>query len=98
MNDLESIREQLLAIDNDMAKLFEKRMKLSRKVAEYKKANSLPVLDESRERKVIDNALKNIEDENLKRYCSEFFQDIMDISKNYQHSYIEEACSALSQK
>ncbi len=89
MNELESIREQLLAIDNDMAKLFEKRMRLSADVAKYKKYHNMPVLDSDREKKVIDNALQNIQDVNLKDYCAKFFQDIMDISKKYQESCLE---------
>lgn len=89
MNDLESIREQLLAIDNDMAKLFESRMRLSAEVAHYKRCHNLPVLDSDRERKVIENALRNIQDANLKEYCTQFFQSIMDISKKYQENCLK---------
>ena len=44
MNDLERYRQQIDIIDKELIELFEKRLDVVLKVAEYKKANNSPVL------------------------------------------------------
>ena len=68
MNNLNEAREKINSIDKDIAKLFEDRMSLCKDIAEFKKANSLPVLDASREEAVVNNNLKLISNEELKPY------------------------------
>ena len=53
MENLEEIRREIDAIDEQMAGLFERRMEQSRKVAEYKMARGLAVTDSGREAEVI---------------------------------------------
>ena len=43
--NLDEIREKIDRIDAQMAKLFEERMNAVHEVAEYKKANKMPVRD-----------------------------------------------------
>ena len=47
--NLEEIRKEISAINDEMLALFVKRMELSSQVAAYKKANGLPTLDRKRE-------------------------------------------------
>ena len=47
--DLNDYRTQLDAIDNQMAELFRQRMSVVKDIADYKKANSAPVLAPNRE-------------------------------------------------
>ena len=49
--DLQKIREEIDIIDRELARLFEKRMDIVLKVAEYKRQNNLPVKDMAREEK-----------------------------------------------
>lgn len=48
--ELSEYRKELDIIDEEILTLFTKRMKLSSEIAEYKRENSLPVLDLRREK------------------------------------------------
>ena len=48
--NLDELRKEIDKIDNEMIKLFEKRMDVAVKIAEYKKKNGLKVLDSARQR------------------------------------------------
>ena len=54
MSELDNARKKINEIDEQMAKLYEERMKCSYKVAEYKIQNALPILDANREKEVIE--------------------------------------------
>ena len=69
--DLGNIRSEIDRIDSEMIRLFEERMKLACSVAEYKKANSLPVYDSGRERQVVNQLAEKIDPE-LERYMRRF--------------------------
>ncbi len=86
MEDLNKIREEINKIDSQMADLFSKRMDLAKQVAAYKKENSIPITDESREKLVIDNNLKLISNEEIKPYYVNYIKSVMNISKEYQYS------------
>ena len=47
--DLTELREQIDGIDEEIVRLYEQRMEISRQVAEYKTANGKKVLDKQRE-------------------------------------------------
>ena len=49
MNELENARTEITKADKEAAAVFEKRMKAVKTVADYKKANNLPVRDLVRE-------------------------------------------------
>ena len=51
--DLKEIRERIDEIDDGISALFDKRMELVGEVAEYKRANGLPVSDRTRERDIV---------------------------------------------
>lgn len=85
--ELKEIREKINQIDREMAKLFEERMNLSKQVGEYKIRHGLPIFDKTREDKVIENNVKLIQNEEVKKYYIDYLHALMDISKNYQ-SYL----------
>ena len=58
MVDLQDLRNEIDSIDRQMTELFEKRMEISRKVAEYKISTGKKVFDKEREKKVIEKAKK----------------------------------------
>ncbi len=89
MTKLDIAREEICAIDKEMARLFEKRMNAAKNVAEYKKENGLPVFDAEREGFLIEHNSSYIQDGILKDYYVEFLKSTMDISKAYQRRLLD---------
>ncbi|MBQ2809712.1 MAG: chorismate mutase [Clostridia bacterium] len=84
MNELEKARKIINEVDAEIASLFEKRMRASEMVAEYKKANGLSILDTAREAEVIRKNAELIEDKVIREYYVTFLQRMMEISRSYQ--------------
>lgn len=84
MNKLDEARKKINQIDEQMAKLFEERMKAASEVAEYKVEHALPIFDASREQEVINKNTSYIEDAVIREYYVNFLKDTMNISKKYQ--------------
>lgn len=82
--ELNELRNQIDGIDGEILKLFSRRMDICREVAEYKKANNLPVMQGGREKQIIENIRSNAP-EGLKDGAAMLFQNIMDISKCIQN-------------
>lgn len=91
MDDLEYLREEINKIDREMIELFEKRAEVSRKVAEYKKKNSMDILDKSREEEVIRINLKQLKDKSIKDETKTFLKNVMEISRNIQKKELEQS-------
>ncbi len=89
--DLQKIRKQLDGIDREMVALFETRMELCRKVAEYKIGTGKPVYDGEREQQKIDAVTGMVEGEFLKQAVKELFTQMMTISRNYQYKQMAES-------
>ncbi len=81
--NLEEIRKEISAINDDMLALFVKRMELSAQVAAYKKANGLPTLDRKREEAILQKVADSTTDE-YRQYSIQLFRYIMDLGKEYQ--------------
>nr|WP_314465746.1 prephenate dehydratase [uncultured Clostridium sp.] len=88
--DLLEIREQLDGIDREIVELFEKRMRLSGEVAEFKIETGKPVYDKEREMQKIDSVTGMVEDGFMKQAVSELFTQMMTISRHYQYKLMAE--------
>lgn len=86
--DLGNIRNKIDGIDTEMVRLFEERMKLACEVAEYKKANNLPVYDSGRERQVVNQLAEKI-DPAFERYMRMLYTTMFAVSRSYQHQKIQ---------
>ena len=84
MTNLKEIRDKINDLDKEMLDLFTKRMKLSKEVIEYKIKNNLPILDQEREKEVVNKNLNNLKNKELEKYYLEFITNLMKISKEYQ--------------
>ena len=84
-NLLEEARKIINDVDTQMAELFVKRMRAVEMVYEHKKKMGLPILDQARERAVIERNTKRIEDEGLKGYYIDYLKNVMSISRAYQY-------------
>ena len=68
MNALEKNRLIINEADDELVKLFEKRMHAVKEILAYKKENGLPVLDASREADNIARNCAKVQDEELKKH------------------------------
>ena len=82
-------RESISEIDKEIAKLFEKRMKSSKVVAEYKKANGIPVEDKEREKVLLEKNSKYIVDDEIRSYYVNYQKYMMKLSKDFQHKILD---------
>ena len=89
MNELEKCRAEIDRIDTEMAKLFEKRMRVCHAVADYKKENALPIYDEARENAILASKASRVADAELQPYYVDFMKDVMKTSRRYQSALLE---------
>lgn len=85
--NIDNYREKIDAIDDNICKLFEDRMKIAVEIANYKKENNLPVFNHSREREIINRVTKDQNDE-LAGYTKILFTTLFDLSRSYQDRYM----------
>lgn len=83
-NELQELRLKIDELDRAAAKLFEKRMKVAADIATYKNAHGIPVLDEKRERSVIEKNASLLDDPTLRPYYADLLKNTMRISREYQ--------------
>ncbi len=83
-DELKECRQGINEIDEEMAKLFEKRMNLAKKIAAYKKENGLPVRDPKREEELIKRNTGFISDEEIRSYYVSYMKSTLGVSCDYQ--------------
>lgn len=84
MNELEIARKEINAIDEQMAKLFEARMKVCAGVAKYKQSHALSIRDRERENELINRNRAFIKDADINSYYVRFIRNTIDLSCAYQ--------------
>ena len=90
MKDLIELRQEIDEIDQQMVKLFEKRMGVSAEVARYKIANGKKVFDKEREHEKL-TKLKAMAHNDFNRHgVEELFQQIMSMSRKLQYELLEQ--------
>lgn len=90
MSMLDEAREKINTIDEQMAKLFEQRMKTVEDVILYKREHQMNVLDPAREQAVIERNTAFIEDARYVQSYRQFIEDVMTVSRNYQKQVLNE--------
>lgn len=90
MDTLELARQEINAVDHEIATLFQRRMKAVESVIAYKLQHGLPIFDSSREAQVIARNCKLIQDPVLVEYFKEYLHFQMDLSKRYQQAILEQ--------
>ena len=85
MEDLNELRKEIDTIDKAMVDLFEKRMDVSRRVAEYKIANGKKVLDREREQQKLESLGALAHNSFNCHGVQELFQQIMAMSRKLQY-------------
>lgn len=87
--DLDQIREKIDHIDQQLVVLLEERMALVECVVAYKKTNDIPIVDQIRERALLENIADNISNRAYETTLLNIFTDILSRSKEYQSSYFD---------
>lgn len=90
MNKLEEAREIINHVDREMIELFIRRMAAVRLVAEYKLENGMPVLDSIREDDIKARNCEILCNKVLEKYYLDFFEGVLNSSKEYQKYLIQE--------
>lgn len=89
MNELEQYRKEIDEIDRELLVLFERRMDVAVRVANYKKENNLPIYDEERESKIIKKNVDNLKNKHYDLLARRFFLSIMELSRSLQETIIK---------
>ena len=89
MTELETAREQITRIDEEMARLFEKRMLAVEKVAEFKRENGLPIRDPAREEALMARCRAIIQDPAVEAQYVPFLRNVIDLSSRHQEILIQ---------
>lgn len=84
MSELEQLRGDIDAIDRQIVDLMKQRMETVAQVAEYKKANNIPVLDSGRERALLSKVGQEAGEE-LAEYIQSMYRAIMAASRSYEN-------------
>lgn len=81
--DLTTYRNEIDQIDNEIVRLFQERMDVAAKIAEYKKEQGMPILQPTREReKLAEVSEKSRED--MQSYMRVLYSLLFELSRTYQ--------------
>lgn len=83
-DQLKDLRGEMDQIDQELAKLFLRRLDMAEKIGAYKKTAGLPALDQRRELQVIQHASALTEDEGRKLGIAKLFENILALSRREQ--------------
>ena len=83
MNNLEKLREEINAIDDEISLLLEKRFTVCGKIAEEKKQNGIKIFDKERESVVIKRVTEKVNAE-YAEHVEAVYLAILTESKGYQ--------------
>lgn len=81
--DLTEIRQKIDGIDQELVRLFCARMNLSAQVADYKKANNLPIFVPARERAILQKVAQMAGPE-MENYTRVLYSMLFELSRSYQ--------------
>ena len=87
--DLDSIRQEIDQIDDQIVKLLEERMHLVEGVVAYKKASGKAVLDTKREEAIFEKVRNRVSNKKYEETIVETFSDILKRSRDYQDKNIK---------
>ena len=81
--ELRDMREQIDEIDDELVRLFAKRMAISAQVAEYKKEHKMPIYVPTREREILQEVAKKAGPD-MANYSRVLYSLIFELSRSYQ--------------
>ena len=91
MATLEELRKQLDQVDNEMVRLFEKRMQICHEVGQYKVKSGRKVFDAQREKNKLADVASKVTGEFNKKGVQELYEQLMSMSRKLQYAQLVEA-------
>ena len=88
MEKLEICRDLIDFIDNQIIELYVKRMEIVKEITKLKIDNNLPVLDQNREKIMLEKNLEKIKDDEFKKYYKSVLEGFLKASKEMQKDII----------
>ena len=82
--ELEIYRDKIDEIDTKIIELYEARMEVVKNVIDYKIKNNIPIVDSSRESKMLDKNLSKIKNDEYKTYYKDVLEGFLKASKSMQ--------------
>ena len=89
MDKLMEYRAEINKIDSGITDLFTQRWEVIRKIAGYKTERGIPILDHGREREILEQNSARIPAADVRAYFVSFMQNVLDLSKQFQHMLME---------
>jgi len=87
---LEELRKEIDLIDDEMLKLFTKRMAVVKEIALIKKTKGLEIHNQEREQEILSRLSSKVEDKYLSGLYPKFIVNMIEISRIYQELIIKE--------
>ena len=94
MDELQDLRRDIDAIDRELVELFRRRMDVTARVGAYKRSRGVPVLDQERERQVLQNK-GELAGEALRPAVITLYQTIMALSRRQQRDLMGQGALSL---
>ena len=88
MKKLEICRDLIDSIDNQIIELYVKRMEIVKEITKLKIENDLPVLDQNREKIMLEKNLEKIKGHEFKKYYKSVLEGFLKASKEMQKDII----------
>ena len=81
--DLKELRQEMDSIDDQLVRLFDQRMEVAARIADYKKAHRLPIYHPVREREKLQDVAKKAGPE-MANYTRVLYSMLFELSRSYQ--------------
>lgn len=88
MERLKICRDLIDSIDNQIIELYVKRMEIVKEITKLKIENDLPVLDQNREKIMLEKNLEKIKNDEFKKYYKDVLEGFLKASKEMQKDII----------
>ncbi|MEG1560576.1 MAG: shikimate kinase [Clostridia bacterium] len=83
--EINDIRNSIDDVDAELLKLFIKRMSLIRQVGSVKRRDGIPIVDETRERRILSAKMDALSEKKDEEYAFGFFKELMRLSRLLQN-------------
>lgn len=87
--EIQQARESINDIDHSLVDLLRERFKTSARIGQIKADSQMPVLDASREQRVLDSVGQLDSDPETRQYLQNIFREILKNSRDYQHELMQ---------
>lgn len=88
--NLSEARAEIDAVNSALIPLLERRLDAVCEVMAYKRSHDMAVLDNNREAAVLDAVAAEVQNPDYKEAVRAIFQDIMDVSKDYEQAHLNQ--------